>query len=1152
MTNMATVYANIIRKNRPLVTNLQSGTDALIGGQFGFAYTDKALVIRDITGAFHSIYTTDETIKQTKDSISIKDPVATEGSLPISAVEGDLAYVQDQDAYYVYTGSTWSQMGGEGTNLNDLGDIVITSPSVGDNLIWNGTVWTNVTPTLDGLSDVTLTGLTDGDILQYDSVSGKWKNTSLSTATNSMGNEPDSFSVGRFNVTQFNRLMLDDGTLEWYGPDINTTFSEEYLPGSNWDNTDKKYVAPADGRYFFSAYGTIVDLTGSEPETAVEIGIIHQRASLLHYRHGVIVNPDKADNERTLWSTSLVLDLKEGDKVFIASHNETNLWSTWRFSGFKLAGANTGQADNFVGSRTMYVSQRGNDVNNGFSRFAPKATIGACTEYINSISTTAFSDSTRWAIVCEDSSSFLGGFTVYPYIHLEAPKATVIGSIGQSCQSSVNLFKIDHGMSDAFVYEADSSILHGQIHTKVSETYGTGRIVHHSDTNNNDVDWFFEADKVWQYDTVFAAMFHVNTKGKLIVDVKKIYSDEIDAIAFHMESDSTIIHHGGEVVLTGAGSKLIVNEGTTANSKFTGDGSRVYAAHIVDQNTSLAITSLSYAECLAQSGNAFIITYDGSGGEVNVNCGVINEYSDGCFAIPETGSTTKIHISDSSKRTVSDDDYIPKSLNDSLVAGANITLTKNNYGAFGEKIVISSTAGSGSGGTLQDAYDSGRNILLATDSPITIQENVAGNALITGYNAGYVVGTDGWSLRVKNDSIALKSLAADKVTALTEINSVVSATTANQTLVRAGLGGITHTTTSGATQTIIERNSGKAITLLTDDDDAKVDVNNPAYSTRGRIEALATGESFVNVQSNNLANYECEMLADETNEYARFFLDTPFGRTQATINDLMNNFIMDYDGANRIQLLYNDDADVTRIVLSPDETVGQEHRAIIELSGTHDTADQSTALKFTREGETEVELITDSTETSLSLKRGSATLKIDPAVGIDMGGYVFPYGSDGFAGQALVTDGFGNLTWSEAGGGAGTQGPQGAVGATGPQGAASTVPGPMGPQGAQGVQGAQGNDAEMIGPQGPQGVQGPMGLTGPKGDDGADSTVAGPQGPQGANGSAGVTGATGPQGAQGAQGAQGDAGIDGFSNIEIVPSLPASPVSNILYIITNP
>jgi hypothetical protein len=132
----------------------------------------------------------------------------------------------------------------------------------------------------------------------------------------------------------------------------------------------------------------------------------------------------------------------------------------------------------------------------------------------------------------------------------------------------------------------------------------------------------------------------------------------------------------------------------------------------------------------------------------------------------------------------------------------------------------------------------------------------------------------------------------------------------------------------------------------------------------------------------------------------------------------------------------------------------------------------------------------------------------------------------GVSGQALITDGLGNLQWSAVAGTPGPQGPQGIQGETGPQG----IQGLQGIQGEQGLQGVQGIQGE-IGPQGatgPQGIQGEVGLQGPAGADGA----TGPQGPQGIKGDTGTTGATGATGAQGPAGADGATGPQGPQGIQ--------------------
>jgi parallel beta-helix repeat protein len=122
---------------------------------------------------------------------------------------------------------------------------------------------------------------------------------------------------------------------------------------------------------------------------------------------------------------------------------------------------------------------------------------------------------------------------------------------------------------------------------------------------------------------------------------------------------------------------------------------------------------------------------------------------------------------------------------------------------------------------------------------------------------------------------------------------------------------------------------------------------------------------------------------------------------------------------------------------------------------------------------------------------------------------------DGSAGQALVTDGYRNLSWSSTGI-VGASGATGAAGATGPSG---------GPTGATGSTGPQGS----LGPIGPIGATG-AGATGSTGPIGATGPTGGASGPVGATGSTGISlpGATGATGI-GATGATGIPGATGPS-----------------------
>ena len=125
--------------------------------------------------------------------------------------------------------------------------------------------------------------------------------------------------------------------------------------------------------------------------------------------------------------------------------------------------------------------------------------------------------------------------------------------------------------------------------------------------------------------------------------------------------------------------------------------------------------------------------------------------------------------------------------------------------------------------------------------------------------------------------------------------------------------------------------------------------------------------------------------------------------------------------------------------------------------------------------------------------------------------------TNGNAGQAIITDGSGNLSFGTVSSSGGATGPTGPAGPTGAQG-------PTGPAGATGSTGAA---STVPGPTGSTGSTGPQGATG---STGAASTVPGPTGSTGAQGIQGPTGATGSTGAQGATGPAGSSSITGTTN----------------------
>lgn len=86
--------------------------------------------------------------------------------------------------------------------LNNIQDIHITTPTIGDVIQWDGTKWINAetqapTTTLDGLSDVTITNPTTGQSLTYNGTA--W--------VNGAATEPNRIFQGDSEL-----VISDDGT----------------------------------------------------------------------------------------------------------------------------------------------------------------------------------------------------------------------------------------------------------------------------------------------------------------------------------------------------------------------------------------------------------------------------------------------------------------------------------------------------------------------------------------------------------------------------------------------------------------------------------------------------------------------------------------------------------------------------------------------------------------------------------------------------------------------------------------------------------------------------------------------------------------------------------------------------------------------------
>lgn len=93
----------------------------------------------------------------------------------------------------MHKGVNYSNSAERNKSLNDLADVVISSPVDGQAPVYNGTTqqWENkavsASATLEGLTDTNITNPTDGQVPIYDSATLKWVNGTAQTSTTLAG-----------------------------------------------------------------------------------------------------------------------------------------------------------------------------------------------------------------------------------------------------------------------------------------------------------------------------------------------------------------------------------------------------------------------------------------------------------------------------------------------------------------------------------------------------------------------------------------------------------------------------------------------------------------------------------------------------------------------------------------------------------------------------------------------------------------------------------------------------------------------------------------------------------------------------------------------------------------------------------------------------
>lgn len=133
-------------------------------------------------------------------------------------VDDTLSNLSDVDTTGISTGKLLEWNGTKWVpftqNVDNLANVTISSPIVGQALAWNGTIWTNQTvsgggggsSTLAGDTDVSITSPSNGQVLTYNSGTGKWVNQASAGGSTTLAGDTDVSitSVADQNILQYN------------------------------------------------------------------------------------------------------------------------------------------------------------------------------------------------------------------------------------------------------------------------------------------------------------------------------------------------------------------------------------------------------------------------------------------------------------------------------------------------------------------------------------------------------------------------------------------------------------------------------------------------------------------------------------------------------------------------------------------------------------------------------------------------------------------------------------------------------------------------------------------------------------------------------------------------------------------------------------
>ena len=166
------------------------------------------------------------------------------------------------------------------TDLDDLADVTYTgTPASGEVLEWDGTKWTNTAIKLDDITDVNVTGATDGQALCYDANADEWVPVGVASYGDSLpmsSSDPDTVAYRITNIEN-NLPTTTTGTVT---QDTNTTILRSSLV--KYGNVKTLSIIFQLNNSSATAIGTLS--SGYAPQNNIDFNVVSDNGAILRLR----------------------------------------------------------------------------------------------------------------------------------------------------------------------------------------------------------------------------------------------------------------------------------------------------------------------------------------------------------------------------------------------------------------------------------------------------------------------------------------------------------------------------------------------------------------------------------------------------------------------------------------------------------------------------------------------------------------------------------------------------------------------------------------------------------------------------------------------------------------------------------------------------